>query len=237
MVRRKRWLPRIFLYASKNSQRKDAANIIKMTTQIPPRYVFLSASSKGLMLLLLIFSLLYGLFAIIYYISSNLFLQKYINPSSPSTQWKGIAALIHPYKSVPNIDQAMEKRLANLPNEYKKYPPNLEEEQTIAGEKKIITTAKELKIFYDSVWKACTDEQKYLLSNFSKSGLMNFRSTADIYSLLDRGVLIQEKEEFNCLAKVSGLIFYWYCHRNKWKIWQKKWKETVPGSLSENPSC
>jgi hypothetical protein len=114
---------------------------------------------------------------------------------------KPVELLISPYKSVPNIDLAADSQLATLSEEHDSYGPNLGEDEAIAGEKQIIAKAKALKNFYDTVWKGCTDEQKYLLNNFSKSGLMNFRATSDIHSLLEKGILIQKKGRIQLFSK------------------------------------
>ena len=51
------------------------------------------------------------------------------------------------------------------------------------------------KRFYSFIWRKCSDKEKYLMNNFAKEGLMNYKNPVEIYSLLKKGILVMRHKE------------------------------------------
>ncbi|HET9430862.1 MAG TPA: hypothetical protein VFO70_06785, partial [Chitinophagaceae bacterium] len=101
----------------------------------------------------------------------------------------------------PSIkDYKLIYKIKNLDKEFNRYLPGLRNPKHINYEKEIIMATEEYRGLYDFIWNKCNGKEKYLLYNFARYGLMNFKNTVEIYLLLQKKILIIHDEEIKLFS-------------------------------------
>lgn len=177
-----------FTYAlPSDTLRAGGARFLQIVSSMPARYQVLKFNVKGLIMLLVIFLLLGGLYRLIQRLSERLFLRKYFLGERPDSA-AGLKKLITGYRTIAIADDKYIAALLQLPHEYDD-PLPIAKKDMYLYEQRLIKTISSYKSFYNYVWRQCNDRQKYLLYQFARHGLINGRNTGDIYALMNKGIL------------------------------------------------
>lgn len=204
----------------------NQGDILQIRSKIPQRYLFLTGDIKGLIMILLILTLLYGLYRLLrditYKLSLKKFISSYKEPESPA-----IDQLIDKYKLNSFLAKSIEEKLRKLPHEYETSSIPNETSEIIRKEEEIIFLIEPYKDFYNFIWQKCSDEEKYLLYGFANEGLMNFKNTIEIYKLLKEGILIimPEQEKIELFSKSFRAYIIGFLPANEINSLHKKFKE------------
>ena len=179
---------------------------LKIVSIFPHRYTFVVASAKGILLFLIIFIFIYGLFLLLRYVSERLFLKKFIddteNNSLPSNR---AFVLFTAYKEFKErMGQAVvlinESDIKTLQKDYEIFKPVQDSLKMYQQEKIMITALKNFSGFYDFIWDICTPNEKYLLLNHAKNGFVNFKNTEVITHLIQVGIFVIRFEEMQLFS-------------------------------------
>lgn len=201
-----------------NNASSKSMNIISV---FPARYVFVSLSLKGLALLFFILFLMRGLYILLKSVSDRIFLRKYIDTLESKTppDDNGIKNLLEEFnttnvKTYPGLNDDVKK----LEEEYKYYIPAKTNKQINIQEKDMIEFLKRIKVFYDFIWRKCTEKERYLLLDFAQDSLVNFKNTAAIYSLVEKGLFIIHDDEMKIFC--PSFRAYVYDKKDSSEIYQ-----------------
>jgi hypothetical protein len=202
----------------KNSNQFSNQDIM-IISKLPERFKFLQFNVKGFLLLIIIVVLVWGLTSLIKAIAERIFLKKFILTSKEQSKpGDNIERLINEYKINAMVNHSLSKEIPGLIREYDKYLPGADDEEIYRYEKEIIETIQKFRRFYDFIWGICSDKEKYLLFDFARDGLINFKNTAEVYHLLERGILIVEAEEIRLFS--ASFRAYILSKRNTSQIYQ-----------------
>ncbi len=183
---------------------KNNASIqsLNITSTFPSRYKFVGLSIPSLLLLVVVVLLIRGLYILLRSLAVKIFLKKYIDSDENEKDDKNKIEQFLPEfykiydKPYPEFDDDVKK----LINEYDYYIPGDTNAIIYKQEKDMIDTNKKLKTFYDFIWQKCNEKEKYLLLDFSKDSLVNFKNVEPIYCLLDKGLFIIHDDEIKLFS-------------------------------------
>jgi hypothetical protein len=193
-------------------------NTIIMRSLLPQRYMILQTGTGKFLIFVFVCLVLAGLFRLIRNTTYRFFMFKYINAQQAyvADKMKHLMVtvtkedddepaeagfLINSYaKNAHRIDPLRKvKRIGNsdsydvqnyFKEEYKtfKLPESL-----VQAEKQEILLLQEYEyweLFYNDLWNKCNDEEKFLMMDLAKEGLMNYKRSSVIYSLLQKQLII-----------------------------------------------
>ncbi|MEO8413344.1 MAG: hypothetical protein ABI472_06775 [Ginsengibacter sp.] len=192
-------LPNNFSSGRKNQDSVKSLNII---STFPPRYQFVGFSFRALLLILIVVLLIRGLYILVRSLAERIFLKKFIDDiDGKRSNENKIENLVLEFnrtykKPYPGFDTDVK----NLVNEYDYYVPADTNTAIYKQEKDMIDTIKKLKTFYNFLWQKCTEKEKYLLLDFAKDSLVNFKNIEPIYCLLENGLFIIHDHEIKLFS-------------------------------------
>ena len=167
------------------------AQPLKIISVFPARYMFVGMTFRGILLLIVIILLTRGLYMILLSLVNRVFLKKYIDAieskSFQETTGHLIDEFITTYKKIYPEFEGYAKKLTT---EYDYFTPVAKNKIIYKQEKDIIDVVKKLKPFYDFIWQKCSEKEKYLLFDFAKDSLVNYKNIEPIYGLLEKGLFI-----------------------------------------------
>ena len=192
-------LPINFSADSKNKTSVQSLNII---STFPSRYKFVGVSIRSLLLVVVVFLLIRGLYILLRSLAIKIFLKKYVDSGECEKNGENKIEQFLPefYKTYDKPYPEFDEDVKKLINEYDYYIPGDTNAIIYKQEKDMIDTNKKLKTFYDFIWQKCNEKEKYLLLDFSKDSLVNFKNVEPIYCLLDKGLFIIHDDEIKLFS-------------------------------------
>lgn len=134
--------------------------------------------------------LLWGLYNWLYTNTERVFLLKYIYPQKPDQA--GSKNLVARYRSFV-LDGKEDKWIYHsATDEY--YTTDRDRKNLAKYEKEVLQVVRKGEKFYEGIWRESTLNEKHLLNDFAQDGLLNYRNTHEIHSLIERGVFIIRDE-------------------------------------------
>ncbi len=179
---------------------------LSITSVFPSRYIFINASKGGLLLLVLVAGIVYGLYLLLRYISYRLFLIKFIRGTATddAVQQNKITALFKEFKMFrESIGQPVlitADEVSKLKDEYDYYKLLPDSTAEYELEKTMFATLDKYKNFYDFTWNKFSSKEKYLLLNYAQNGFVNFKNTEVIHHLLELGIFVIRDEEIKIFS-------------------------------------
>lgn len=174
---------------------------LNIASVFPPRYMFVGMTFRGVLLLIVIILLTRGLYMLLLSLANRVFLKKYIDTIEskrlPETTGRLIEEFITTYKKIyPEFEDYVKK----LTSEYDYFTPVAKNKVIYKQEKDIIDAVKKLRPFYDFMWQKCSEREKYLLFDFAKDSLVNYKNIEPIYGLLEKGLFIIHDSEIKLFS-------------------------------------
>ena len=202
------------------NEKNDVGKSLSIVSNFPSRYLFVGFSLSGLMLIILIGTLVIGLYRVLYSLAGRIFLKKYIATinSKGFPEYK-IEALLTEFKATnialhPEFDDAVK----NIRNENGYYVPAQSNKEIYKQEKDMIDVKVRLKVFYDFIWEKLTEKEKYVLLDFAQDSLVNFKNIEAIYQLLEKGLFIVNDDEIKIFS--PSFRAYVFDKKNTAEIYQ-----------------
>lgn len=155
------------LPALKRQIETPGKKMLTIQSQLPPRFIFLSAPESLIPLLVMVGLLIYGLFAWLRINLHQIFLIKHIYGKKDP-----------PLSFSPFTDDTI------CPNREKLYQM----------EEAIVDDINDKEDKYAEIWKHCTEKEQFLLYNMARDGLINYKNTMEIISLMKMDLLTIDKE-------------------------------------------
>ena len=152
-------------------------NTLSILSSLPPRYMYVVKSWKGLILVLAMLAALWALYIVIKTVSSKIFLRKYVQINHMMDQPPAVTC----NDLIPGEENSDSIR------------EDIDHGQLELAERKVIDMLKSHRRYYKEIWNQCSAKEKYLLFDFAHDGLLNYNNTIEIYSLIDRGILVVNK--------------------------------------------
>ena len=182
---------------SAGNNTKRAVQPLNITSVLPPRFMFVGVSLKGLVLLLSVLIFIQGMFSLLRALADRIFLKKYIATVSRNQYREStISQLV---TKLNNTDNKLDPRVIIDSNvfaeEYNHFIPAGSKEAINTQEREIIDIIQKMQHFYNFVWNQCTQKEKYILFDFAKNNLINFKNVGPIYSIFRKGVFIINDSE------------------------------------------
>jgi hypothetical protein len=180
---------------------RNSGSALRIHSVFPERYIFIKPSVGGLLLLLLVAGIVYGLYQLISFISYRLFLKKYIEGTieDDALYREKILQLLNEYKtfkeSIGQTTLLKPTEVVALPEEYDYYRLLPDSAEEYEREKMMFETLKKYNGFYDFIWGKFSIREKYMLLNYAQNGFINFKNTEVIHRLLQSGVFVIKDEE------------------------------------------
>jgi len=176
-----------FLY-----QQKPGTNgLLNIRSSMKAPYPVLNLPGKILFWTLLILAVLFTLYLLILRLSENLFLKKYVF----------YAQKIHAVRLAPLSQKYIGQNPgSDLSDAAFDFEPVLNQPQMNQFEQYVVAQVQKEKEYYQFVLLSCTASEKYLLYNFSVNGFINFKNVAEIYKLLDKGILYERQSEIRMFS-------------------------------------
>ena len=203
--------------SNNNLLTRKTSKPLHINSVFPERYIYVKPSLGGLLLLLLVAGIVFGLYSLTRFISYRLFLKKFITGTveDEALYQEKILQLLNEYKTFKESKgQATTLKPADvvaLPGEYDYYrllPDSVEEYER---EKMMFATLDKYNGFYDFVWNKFSIKEKYMLLNYAQNGFVNFKNTEVIHQLLQSGVFVIKDEE----VKIFSASFRVYILKQK----------------------
>jgi hypothetical protein len=177
---------------------QDRQNVLQVASVMPQRYYYLNDWKRGLLLLLIVAALLYGLYKIIYRVTAGMFLQKFISADRGSRlpcfevfcNDAGLAGKDREAREA-------EMRAALMPGLW----PWTNDAKLDELELGLVHTVQEYADYFELVLKGCNPKEKYLLFQFACNGFLNYKNVLEIDGLLERGVLVVQNEEVRLFSR------------------------------------
>lgn len=158
-------------------------NYLQVKSKLPERYVVLSDKTKLPVLIVLVLLIFLGIYSIVQNIIKNIFLRKFGGGLKTATE--GIKALIDKYKKVPGSESIDEKSFLITDADSSQ---SISAADIVIKEEEIMNRIALYKKLYEFIWRDCSAKERYLLYDFARDGLMNFKNTPEIFSLLRKGI-------------------------------------------------
>lgn len=162
------------LPALKRQTNTPEKKILTIRSKLPPRFIFLNSPESLIPLLVMVGLLIYALFAWLRINLHQIFLIKHIYG-----------------KKDPPLSFSAFTNDTIYPNQQKLY--QMEEE--------IVDDINNKEDKYDEIWKNCTEKEKFLLYNMARDGLINYKNTMEIISLIKMDLLIIDKERIKPFSR------------------------------------
>ncbi len=198
------WLT--FLYTLKPGK----AETLKIQSEIQERFIFLSDWTKFTGLCILVCLLLTGLFFLIYRISESIFLNKFIGYGN-QPGFDKLPFFKDYYASYKSRDPEEDKMKEFLMGAVFEFKPVRDEKLMYQYELQTISSLEKYRAYYEIVLENCSAAEKFLLYNFALNGFLNYKNVAEIYHLLEKGVLKVKDNEVRIfsLGFRAYLLKYW----------------------------
>jgi hypothetical protein len=217
-----------FWFTSSDPNLKNTDNTysksLYINSQFPPRYMFVGFTLRGIILIIVVVCLIGGLYRLLKSLTHRIFLRKYIDVNTNErSENKKIEKMATDFlKTNEGPDTAFESDIKNIQNEFDHYIP-VEDDKSIYGlEQEIINTVKRYKPFYDFIWQRLSEKEKYMLLDFAQDNLMNFKNVTEIYSLMDKGILIAHGDEVTLFS--ASFRAYLMMKKNTSEVYQLRKK-------------
>ncbi len=164
------------------------ANYLQIRSALPKRYVVLGDPVKLAVLIVLVLLIFFGIFSIVQNVTKNIFLRKFagIKPGS-----RGIKDLIDKYTKTPG-GASMEVEYL-LPAEAD-FAHTIPASGITAAEEKMMSRVSNYQKLYGFIWRDCPAKERYLLYDFARDGLMNFKNSPEIFGLLRKGIICARED-------------------------------------------
>jgi len=153
-------------------------NTISILSSLPQRYMYVVKSWKGLLLVSLLAVALWAMYVVIKTVCSKIFLRKYVQ----------ISLAMNATPSVECTNLLPEEEATESIN------TNIENGHLEIAERKVIELLKIHRRYYKEIWNQCSEKEKYLLFDFAHDGLLNYNNTIEIYNLIDKGILVVNRQ-------------------------------------------
>ena len=181
-------------------------NYLRIKSEQPPRFVILSTNKRGFYLFVITVLILVGIYFIIYQMSAKVFLKKFVfaYKGKPNAY---IPEIVDKYITTTYGAIAKRTEMIELSDKYR-IPFDKKDLASIANaERELISEIEKHELFYKYIWKECKEKEKYLLYNFSRDGMLNFKNTTTIHTLFKKGLLIVNEHYEVCLFAASFRLF------------------------------
>jgi hypothetical protein len=185
---------------------RNTKKSLLITSVFPSRYIFIKLSPGGMVLLLLVMAIIYGLYRLLRYISYHLFLIKFISGTDDdeTAEKDKLLLLYQEFKayreSVAQPVSITETDVLTLQNEYDAYKLAAEEPDEYQLEKIMMATLDKHNSFFGFIWNKFSLKEKFLLLNYAQNGFVNFKNTEVITHLLQSGVFKVKDEEIKIFS-------------------------------------
>lgn len=175
-------------------------SVLYLKSELPERFRFLTTDHIDwlLMLFVVIALLLWGLFRWIGINTANVFLIKYINSAKDIGHLK--LKVVNDYNAKVSPGDCIKDDEIFAHHNYKNYTVNTEENVLNRYEKEVLATVQKGRGLYDYIWKECSQKEQYLLYDFARDGLVNFKNTKEIYALISRGILLIDDDKLRLFS-------------------------------------
>jgi hypothetical protein len=173
---------------------------LNIISAFPERYKFVGISFRSLILVLIVILLIRGLYILLGSVAVRIFLKKFIEINSTAPHESKIPHLLEEFNKTYATGYPGVNDITKLNDEYNYYTPPATNALIYLQEKDMIDALKKLKPFYDFLWQKCTEKEKYILLDFAKDGLVNFKNSGPIYSLLVRGLFTIHDHEIKLMS-------------------------------------
>lgn len=163
----------LFRYDMNADPLANQTNALSILSTMPPRYMYVVFSFRGFMLVLILGGILFGMYGLINIICSKIFLRKYVR------------IILDQGGPQVTCNQALSEEKTNA-----QMVPLEDSRLFDQAEKQVIDLLRENRRYYQDLWDSCSEKEKYLLFDFAHDGLMNYNNTIEIYSLIEKGILV-----------------------------------------------
>ena len=177
-------------------------NSLKITSVLPDKNIFVNFNSRGVFLLLLIAAYVIGLYKLLRFICSQLFLRKFVDYWRQANQVKmnGLQTQFQQYKADKQsrgISTSLLQTtvLSLYEDEYPLFIPTTDSDTIYLQEKNMIDALHKYRNFYNYIWENCSAKEKYLLMDYAKNGFVNFKNTEVIHNLFQKGIFTVRDDE------------------------------------------
>ncbi len=196
-----------FLYRNfPTSGAQQSAKNIKISSVFPPRYVYATNSMGGWILKLFVLAFIYGLYLLVRYLSTRLFLRKYITYWQHNDNFLVVIKTTFAEFKIARLQRGNASGKLQViddntfKNEVDDFMPLMDSDGIYEQEKNMTELLVKFKEFYFYIWDKCTPKEKYLLLDFAQHGFVNFKNTEVIHGLLKKGILMVQDQEVSLFS-------------------------------------
>ena len=199
-----------FFYRLPPDVHRTDNGVLRISSVMPQRYVYLASLGKGLLLLALIAALLFGLYRLIRRISAGMFLQKFVVAGS-GRLLPFYAAYCE--KAQLTEDECATREITMRAEVMKDLQPRGDDNTLDAMELETLHCVQKWEPYFEGVLAGCNAKEKYLLWQFACNGFLNYKNVVEIDHLLQCGVLIVQDEQVKLFSR--GFRAYLLTHVNE----------------------
>lgn len=199
------------VYTNRND-RQDAS-AVQVKSGLPGKSIFSSIVSTvpGLLMLLLIVSFLTILYRLIYLLTKKIFLLDYFDEKPCAVDVMANAKIKDRIKAWQNkhfqllqlneTDQQMFKGNRQVNSDVIR-----EAEENCPGSQEdvaqcILLIQQILAPCYKSIWRACTDDEKFILYDFATDGFTNYKNGDILFDLYLKGLIVKDNDQVLIMTK------------------------------------